>query len=346
MLRQQTARAAHDFTESVVHAVSQSEAEVKNLVREMRIKTTGADAERKRVMQSWEDEIIALQRDMKPLEQLAREVPSMGDVLQCVFATVDAVDEALDRLERRMQAEYGLAPVRVRTGDATGDVSNAAWPKIKTPPPLSSPRALSVAKSGSLAGPPTSFSRSASSNSFKTKPPHLTPRTTGYGPFSGTGRTSNATPKSSTRPALSPKDVEAIPKTPRMEDFGLDANVLRTLQAGNKDYLGEGASSSATNLEAKDLDVSTWDNDDFTAGVEESMRKLGIDLSQNHLTDQYESRRNVALRNLLVTSTPMLKADNGENPDYTQLAAGYSSKADKQQNWKPNRELRFEDTDM
>lgn len=332
MFQQKNVRAAQNFVESLREALERGHSEASAIVQEeRRLASRGATDDHRRVLHAWEKDLTSLQGNVAVLTQLADTVPSTSRVLECGVAGLDSIDEVLDRFERRLQAEFGLPPVHVSLNAVAAIESVPQVPSfsvmehvMSTAPPSLSHAAIATPVSNRL------ISRTSS----RVTPSASTRNAAKVTPFrsnqSGTGTRRNET--------------DAIPKTPRMEDFGLDADVLRALQAENNEYLGGLASGVGAEQYPRDIDMSAWDGDNFKEGVQDSMRKIGIDLSQTHLTDEFDHRRHIALRNVLASSTPKLNANTSVGFDYSQLAAGYSSgNLGKLSSRGPNRELSFDD---
>lgn len=281
------------------------------------------------VIEHWQNSVHAMETTLKPLIALA-DTPSTISLANTFSAHMGVIDEVFDMLERHLQNNHGIAPVKART--PTGGQSSIR---------------PTVSPSGRLPTDGVTNLEGGIENGLSTplcKPPSMR-LANSHTRVSKRNIQAVRTPPHGQRPvghAFRVDDASTMPKTPRLEDFGLDADFVRSLQE-QKDYVhdgDDGVMGSAKGGGGQKVGTDKWGNDHFLQDVHDSMKELGIETPQQ-VNDRYGHKRHVALRDVMANCTPGLKSghrdddvrveDDGDKEGFqgvaslSELADGYNA---------------------
>lgn len=312
MLRAENDRLSRQFTENFRGVLKSCNTDAKELKRIFEKGPTGNAKEAIAVTQSLEKQVEHMQKHVPVLTELSENTPPAGRILEAALSQMNAVESILDLFEKRVAQAYGVKPVVVPELEHKRDIESNPTSTDTNPSALicevSEAPMISIPEDGS-----------------------------------------------STPLAKSPERVEAfeveapMPATPRPEDFGIcDADVRALAAPSPAGFKPDNLAVDGTPRYQMSMARATGipmieDGENYDEVVQKSMSALGIE-TPVEVEQKFATRRNEALRGVMQTTTPRMKAGGTERTlDYTGLAGGYYGSTRKD---KLHRALDFDDTTM
>lgn len=286
MFRQDNEKATREVVSSLRNALNGCTSDISNLRNCLDRQESGTNEDAKEFAKNVAADAERLRKDVEPLQILMQRTPRASNIFNAAFAELDAIGHIFDQFQEHVKEKYGVEPVKVHSLVENTTDSNSI------------------------------FLRSQSS---------------GISCKEGAVEQIEGRLRSWTPPAIRVRSsIEAaIPATPRLEDFGLKDEDMRALGisvAGNQDkenfkngYLGAEYGTSI----GGNTGVEIGEGDNYETMEVQSMVALGIE-NPTQLAKRFAVKRNVALKEVLQTTTPRVKAGSRERTlDYTGLAKGY-----------------------
>eukprot|EP00178_Gracilaria_changii_P014464 TRINITY_DN40771_c0_g1_i1.p1 TRINITY_DN40771_c0_g1~~TRINITY_DN40771_c0_g1_i1.p1 ORF type:complete len:406 (-),score=78.49 TRINITY_DN40771_c0_g1_i1:282-1499(-) len=307
MFHRENRQAAHQIVDTLRNALSSSTADLNDLRTSFDQSGVGTAADAMAIAKKTAVEVEQLRTQVSPLYTLMRQTPRAQELITAVFKELETIEEVFTRYQHFAHEKYGIEPLNVSECDS------AQEKKIEPP----SSHVDEVAQVSTI-----SVAQRVGSRSFVNS----------YTPASN---------KVSKR--------LDIPVTPRLEDFGLrdeDIRALATSTPGtvnkeNQGYVGIAAKYSTSIARNAGIEI---DEDEYETMVLNSMSALGIE-TPKQLEQRFATKRNVALKEVLQTTTPKVKAGSSERTlDYTNLANGYFESSKKGAGDRLHRTLNFGET--
>lgn len=355
MLRQdqQTSDVKDTLAKEIHATLDNAAAEVIKLLDEMNKVSVSFDSKdkgkkqqkRKQVVESWQLEVDQMGEQLQPFISMMQSAPTNAQLASLLNYGNDVIGTVLDALETKVQRDYGITPVSVGAPSSGPNGSQGCGGALRENPwngamgDYSQQRGTaSWAGMEPLHNVGSKEERAAVGNASGT-PPRAQAAVDASLMRRQERREMWTTPK--VKATARREDVMALPKTPRLEDFGLDDDMVRSLHQddglaahGVAAGVGSGASRSALGSKDGVMDVGQWDGHDFKHDVEESMKKMGIERVQD-IEERLVHRRHVALTDVMTSCTPKMKTRHGqrrydteggdEDLDLSHLAGGYSN---------------------
>lgn len=325
MLRAENARLAQQFSDNLVQVLRTCNEDVEELKQTFNRGPLGRASEAVAFSASLQTETEELRAQIAPLSALAKDTPPAQDLISAACAQLHAVNEVLDLFEAHMQNVHGVTPVTV---------PSAAPPSVAP----SSTRARSAVRS-STTEPSGGYVVAAVS-----PPRRLTEGVASE--TRGSGLSIVTTPEKTAVEEVE----EAMPATPRLEDYGICDADIRALAMPNGFSMGNKQAVASTSASKKAfcsdkmesvVNAVARGSGNLDELLQESISVLQIE-TPVQVAAKFEARRHNALKGVMQSTTPRMKAGGTERTlDYTGLAGGYFSGSGKEG---LHRALNFDDT--
>lgn len=318
----QRKRTVRRFAERLREVVDESVSEAATISHQFANTDVTTARKKEEAVRQLGADIDQVEKTMKALTNISEVTPSTSQVMELGFATVSVIDEILDTFERRLQLEFGVSPVDVCSDEQQ-------QPVVSFDEYGNGPETCGTNTGADMIVTPPALRSARAAISANSKA-MFTPQTVG---------------------ARTPGGLLGMSKTPRMEDFGLDVDLVRELREQSDSFLnGHGGRRRFDDENVRSRSYHTqqhgamgdWRSEDLSRDVQQSMQNLGIETRQE-MNDRYEKQRHVALQQVLQGCTPRLKSDRHARVDLTQLAAGYATSDVASGDARSGRELLFND---
>ncbi|PXF49555.1 hypothetical protein BWQ96_00625 [Gracilariopsis chorda] len=310
MFQQENKVAARQIVESLRKTLNSCTADLGRLRNSLDQNPTGTPNDAREFVKNTAHEVEKLRRDVAPLCAIMRNTPRAQELMNAAYKQINSVEDIFHRFEEHAQEKYGIEPLRL-PGKPGADVCE------------------------SIHIPSTQVSHI---DGFSSMMKHG---------CAISSLSHSRTPV--TKQAVSHADG-AIPATPRLEDFGLrdeDIRALTTKGTGAQNKENFSSTDIPENYSmsvARNAGVKIDEDENYETMVLNSMSALGIE-TPDQLAQRFATRRNVALKEVLQTTTPRVKAGSQERTlDYTGLAHGYFESTRKNPSNRLHRTLNFGET--
>ncbi|KAI0561809.1 hypothetical protein FGB62_71g213 [Gracilaria domingensis] len=308
MFHSENLQAARQIVDGLRNALSTSTADLNDLRTSMDQNAVGTASDAVAAAKKATLEVEQLRRQVSPLCTLMRQTPRAQELMTAMYKELETIEQVFSQFQQYAHESYGVEPVRESEAEI--------WLEHHAEAP-----SAQVDQVGHVSS--MSRKQDAGSRSFLNS----------YTPVS----------------KKVPKRSNAIPVTPRLEDFGLRDEEIRALATStpgthdkeNYGFVG-GAEKYSTSI-SRNAGIEI-DEDEYETMVLNSMSALGIE-TPKQLEQRFATKRNVALKEVLQTTTPKVKAGSSERTlDYTNLAHGYFECSGKRGGDRLHRTLNFGET--
>lgn len=310
MFREENKTAARQIVESLREVLNSCTANLGQLRSSLDQNPTGSPNDAREFVENTANEVENLRRDIAPLCAIMRSTPRARELMNAAYKQINAVEDIFHRFEEHVHEKYGIEPIK-HPGKPEADTYESGH--------LPSIHVSRIDNFSSMTKPVCAVSSLSHSRTPATKQ------------------------------VVSHAD-RAIPATPRLEDFGLRDEDIRALTkkgagAQNKEnFSSMDITDNYSMSVARNAGVKIDEDENYETMVLNSMSALGIE-TPHQLAERFATRRNVALQEVLQSTTPRVKAGSQERTlDYTGLAHGYFESTRKDPANRLHRTLNFGET--